>query len=158
MSFGTGHHETTYLMAETLLQLDLKNKTVLDMGCGTAVLAILAEKLGAIEITAVDNDNWAIDNALENCMNNNCKNISVFKSDATFNGQFDIIISNINRNINLEMLEKYSLALNKGGNIILSGFYNHDIGFFEKKIISLGLKIAKIKDRNSWACIILNQC
>lgn len=158
MSFGTGHHETTYLMAETLMEMDLKNKTVLDMGCGTSVLSILAEKLGASHITAIDNDDWAVENSKENIKDNNCKNISVFNDDATFSGKYDIILSNINRNINLEMLEKYRPALNQGGKILLSGFYNHDVQAFEKLVPTLGLKIAKVKDKNSWACIIIEQC
>lgn len=158
MSFGTGHHETTYMMSEALMEMDLNHKTVLDMGCGTSVLAILAEKLGASHITAIDNDDWAIENSKENIANNNCKAISVFKNDAIFSGQYDIILSNINRNINLEMLEKYAPALNKGGQILLSGFYNHDVPDFEKLVKTIGLKIVKVKERNDWACIIIEQC
>ncbi|MFM9944260.1 MAG: 50S ribosomal protein L11 methyltransferase [Bacteroidia bacterium] len=158
MSFGTGHHETTYLMAETLLDTDLKNKTILDMGCGTSVLSILAEKLGASQILAIDNDDWAIENSKENIEYNKCNNISVFNNDACFSGKFDIIVSNINRNINLELLQKYAPALNQGGKILLSGFYNHDVPPFENLVRTLGLKIALVKERNSWACIIIDQC
>jgi len=158
MSFGTGHHETTYMMVEVMLDIDLKNKTIMDMGCGTSVLAILAEKLGAASITAIDNDDWAIENSKENIENNNCTRISVFKTDADFTGSYDIIISNINRNINLEMLHKYAPALNKGGKILLSGFYNHDVPDFEKEVKTTGLKIAAVKERNSWACLIIEQC
>ncbi len=158
MSFGTGHHETTYMMAETLMELELKNKTVLDMGCGTAVLSILAEKLGASKITAIDNDDWAIENSFENCENNNCRNISVFKEDGTFSGHYDIILSNINRNINLEMLEKYAQRLNNTGKILLSGFYIHDVPDFEKAIKTLGLKIANEKEKNNWALINIEKC
>lgn len=158
MSFGTGHHETTYMMAETLMEMDLRDKTVLDMGCGTSVLSILAEKLGASKVTAIDNDDWAVENSKENIENNNCHSILVFKDDANFNGKYDIILSNINRNINLEMLVKYSSALNKGGKILLSGFYNHDVSDFEKLVKTLGLKIAKVRERNDWACIIIELC
>jgi ribosomal protein L11 methyltransferase len=158
MSFGTGHHETTYMMAESLLEMDVLNKSVLDMGCGTAVLAILAEKLGANNIVAIDNDDWSIQNALENIECNKCKHISVIHSDATFSGHFDIILSNINRNINLQMLELYKPALNKDGYILLSGFYIHDVPDFEKLIKSIGLQIASIKEKNSWACLKLITC
>ena len=158
MSFGTGHHETTYLMAEALMEMDLKNKTVLDMGCGTSVLSILAEKLGAAMITAIDNDDWAIENSKENVRDNNCKNIIVVKNDAGFNGQFDVIMSNINRNINLEMLEKYAPALFTGGIILLSGFYNHDVPDFESRVKTLGLNIVSIKEKNNWACLKIEKC
>ena len=158
MSFGTGHHETTYMMVEVLLDMDLKQKTVMDMGCGTAILSILSEKLGAAKVIAIDNDDWAVENSKENIVNNNCENISVFKGDGEFEGMYDIIISNINRNINLEMLDKYASALNIDGHILLSGFYNHDIPDFEKKLETIGLKIADIKERNSWACLKVNTC
>ncbi len=158
MSFGTGHHETTHMMAETLMEMDLKNKEVLDMGCGTSVLSILAEKLGASKVTAIDNDDWAVENSKENNENNNCHSISVFKDDANFNGKYDVILSNINRNINLEMLVKYAPALNNGGKILLSGFYNHDVPDFEKLVNTLGLKIVNVKERNAWACIIIELC
>jgi len=158
MSFGTGHHETTYMMVESLLEMDLKGKLVLDMGCGTSVLSILAEKLGAAQILAIDYDKWAVENSIENISNNNCVNITVLNSDAHYHGNFDLILSNINRNINLEMLDKYALSLNSGGEILLSGFYNHDIPDFENKVKIVGLKIANIKEKNSWACLTLTAC
>ncbi len=158
MSFGTGHHQTTYLVAEILLSLNLENLTVLDMGCGTAILSILAEKLGAKSVLAIDNDDWAIENAKENCLANTCNNISIVKADADFNGQYDIIISNINRNINLEMLEKYASNINRNGKIIVSGFYTHDIPAFEILAHTLGLKIAFRKEMNDWACLIIEPC
>jgi len=128
------------------------------MGCGTSVLSILAEKLGSTEITAIDNDDWAIENSIENIHSNNCKHISVFKDDATYQGLFDVILSNINRNINLEMLLKYAESLNKGGKILLSGFYSHDISDFEETMKNLNLKISSQKIRNSWACIVVEAC
>ncbi len=158
MSFGTGHHETTFLMAEVLLSLNIKNLSVLDMGCGTAVLAILAEKLEAKSIMAIDYDDWAIENSNENLAKNDCKLITVQKGDADFEGHFDIILSNINRNINLEMLEKYASGLNKSGKIILSGFYSHDIPAFENLANTLGLKIAFRKEMKDWACLIIESC
>lgn len=158
MSFGTGHHETTYMMAEVLLSLNLKNQSVLDMGCGTGVLAILAEKRGAINVIAIDHDEWAIENAKENITNNNCRHITVLKNDAEFTGQYDCILSNINRNINLEMLKKYANAIRDHGIILLSGFYIHDVPDFEKAVANNGLKIAEVKQRNDWACLLIKKC
>ena len=155
MSFGTGHHETTYQMVEALLETDLNNKVVLDMGCGTAILSVLAEKLGASEVMAIDNDDWAIENSIENIQNNNCSKITVCKGDGTFSGMFDIIISNINRNINLQLLVTYQKALNKGGSILLSGFYNHDVADFEALAQQIGLKIVLKKEKNDWSCLKL---
>jgi len=158
MSFGTGHHETTYMMAESMLSMNLKNKTVLDMGCGTSVLSILAEKLGAIDIAAIDNDDWAIENSKENILNNNCKFIRVVQSNAEFEGKFDLILSNINRNINLGMLSKYAESINPSSQILLSGFYMHDVPDFEITAQQVGLKIVNVNERNSWACLTLETC
>jgi ribosomal protein L11 methyltransferase len=158
MSFGTGHHETTYMMAEALLKMNLKNKTVLDMGCGTSVLSILAEKLGATDITAVDNDDWAIENSKENILNNNCKFIRVVQSNAEYEGKYDLILSNINRNINLEMLPKYAASINPGAQILLSGFYVHDVPDFEIAAQNCGLKIVSVSEKNSWACLTIETC
>lgn len=158
MSFGTGHHETTYMMSEAILAMELDGKSVLDMGCGTGVLAILAEKRGANNVLAIDYDDWAIENTLENIVNNNCSHITVLKNDAEFTGEFDCILSNINRNINLEMLAKYSKALKKNGSILLSGFYIHDVPDFEKGVSNYGLKIVKVYQKNDWACLLIKEC
>lgn len=131
MSFGTGHHETTEMMVKHLLKLDLENKTVLDMGCGTAVLAILAEMRGAKEVEAIDIDKWCYENSLENIERNSCKNIEVFEGDADLleGRKYDVIIANINRNILLQDISIYSNCLNPEGVIIewiLYGRYRID--------------------------------
>ena len=129
MSFGTGHHATTTLMIREMLKTDFSDKKVLDMGCGTSLLAILASKRGAAEIVAVDIDDWAVENSRENCVRNSIENITVMKGDAgTIKGlHFDIILANINRNVLLDDMQAYSESLVPGGEIILSGFYENDM-------------------------------
>lgn len=152
MSFGTGHHETTHLMVQHLLQLDLKNKSVLDMGCGTAVLAILAEKLGATAIDAIDIDHWSYENAIENMERNACKFIRVFQGDATLlkAQQYDVIIANINRNILLNDIPTYVSTLKQGGILLLSGFYTEDIAIIDALATSLSLQLASKLEQNNW--------
>src|SRR5690606_17252493 len=125
MSFGTGHHETTHMMVQHILKNDFKDKSVLDMGCGTGVLAILAEMKGAKPIDAIDYDNWCYLNSLENVERNGCKHISVLEGDAALlNGRsYDMIIANINRNILLKDMPIYVKSLNINGTLLLSGFY-----------------------------------
>ena len=129
MSFGTGHHETTHMMIQHILQNNFKDKSVLDMGCGTAVLAILAEVKGAQPIDAIDIDNWCYLNSLENVERNNCNHISVYEGDASLlkDKHYDIIIANINRNILLQDIATYAKCLNANGSLFLSGFYEDDI-------------------------------
>lgn len=156
MSFGTGHHETTHMMIDQMLQLDLRGKTVLDMGCGTGVLAILAEKLGAGDIIAVDIDPWCIENSEENLKLNNCSNIKVLlgESDLISGHKFDVILANINRNILLDQLDKYDTALNKNGSICLSGFYRNDLTIIQERCESLHLKKSRILEKNDWVSIV----
>ena len=113
MSFGTGHHETTHMMVQHLLQLDLENKKVLDMGCGTGILAIFAEMKGAKPLDAIDIDNWCYENSVENVTRNNCENISVYEGDASLlvDKKYDVIIANINRNILLMDMKVYTNCL-----------------------------------------------
>lgn len=158
MSFGTGHHSTTFLMAQSLFEINIENKKVLDMGCGTGILSILAEKLGASKVIAIDNEEWAVENCKENIKNNKCKRITVFKDESNFEGKFDLILSNITKNTNLELLEKYSNSINNDGIILLSGFYNNDISDFEKVCQNHNLKITKKKSKENWACIFLEKC
>jgi len=144
MSFGTAHHPTTAQIIKLMISQDFKNKMVLDMGCGTSVLAILASKLGAKEIDAVDNDEWAYNNSVENVERNHVSNINLFLDDAAFlkpskDNFYDIIIANINRNILLNDLPNYAKALKKGGYIIMSGFYQKDLDLLDKKAKSHGL-------------------
>jgi len=152
MSFGTAHHETTSLMIETLLNMDLKDKTVLDMGCGTGILAILSEKLGANKITAIDNDEWAFNNTLENIERNKTLKIEALLGDAILlkNKTFDIIIANINRNILLNDMEHYVDSLNKKGVLLLSGFFDHDLTPIREKAESFGLTHKEHIIKNSW--------
>ena len=155
MAFGTGHHETTYLMIEELLSLPLENKSVLDMGCGTAVLAILASMRGAAAVTGIDIDEWACANAAENLELNNIANVSVFKGDAELlrETSFDVIVANINRNILLADMEAYNKVLNVGGSLFVSGFYMDDVPLLTQKAASLGLMFEYYKERNNWALL-----
>lgn len=155
MSFGTAHHETTSLMIEYLLEENFVGKSVLDMGSGTGVLAILTHKRGASPITAIDNDPWAYENNLENNARNHTEDITVKLGDATAIGNecFDIIIANINRNILLNDMHYYVKSLNTGGCIYFSGFYvGHDLDTIKEKAASLGLTFDSNKERNNWAC------
>jgi ribosomal protein L11 methyltransferase len=153
MSFGTAHHETTAQMISLLLQTDVKGKSLLDMGCGTAVLAILAAMKGASQITAIDNDDWAYQNALENVERNNFPNISVYQGDASMlkGRKFNIILANINRNILLNDMEHYRDSLTPGGTLMMSGFYTEDVDVITAKAKELGFKKTGQTERNKWA-------
>lgn len=155
MSFGTGHHQTTHLMLEHLLDTDLENKKTLDMGCGTAVLAILAEMKGAKQIDAIDIDNWCYLNSIENVERNNCKQISVYEGDVSLleDKKYDVIIANINRNILLNDMQAYAVCLDKGGLLFLSGFYQEDIPVIDKSCVSNGLKLEKQLEKDNWVAL-----
>lgn len=155
MSFGTGHHETTYMMIQHILKNDFKNKSVLDMGCGTGVLAILAEKVGANELDAIDIDNWSYVNSLENVERNNCEKVSVYEGDVNLldGNNYDIIIANINRNILLADIPRYTRCLNKNGTLFLSGFYKEDIQMIESKCNEDMLKLEEIIERGQWVSL-----
>ena len=155
MSFGTGHHETTHMMIQHILRNDFQGKAVLDMGCGTGVLAILAEMKGATSVDAIDIDNWCYINSLENVERNHCKQISVYEGDASLlNGkQYDIVIANINRNILLNDLTTYVGTMNKDGVLLLSGFYHQDIPLIEKACNALTLKLDEKIERNNWVAL-----
>ena len=155
MSFGTGHHATTYLMIQQMLDMDFENKTVLDMGCGTAILAILAEMKGAEPIDAIDIDNWCYLNSIENAERNNCKHITVYEGDAALlaGKSYDLIIANINRNILLNDMQAYVDCLNKGGIILFSGFYEEDIPFIDASCTEKGLTYVKKFQRNNWVSL-----
>ena len=156
MSFGTAHHSTTYMMLSFIRDEEMAGKRVLDMGSGTGVLAILAEMRGAKHIEAIDNDEWAYRNALENVEKNNCQNIDVLLGDAsllTDDKKFDVIIANINRNILLRDMNSYINVLEKGGTLLLSGFYHHDIPSIQEEAEKFGMKFDCNKERNEWvAC------
>ena len=158
MSFGTGHHETTHMMVQHLLQLDLENKKVLDMGCGTGILAIFAEMKGAKPLDAIDIDNWCYENSVENVTRNNCDNISVYEGDATLlvDKKYDVIIANINRNILLMDMKVYTNCLQEGGILLLSGFYEQDIPVIDAEVSKYGLKLEKFIQRNNWVALKYN--
>ena len=152
MSFGTGHHETTHMMLQFILEHDFEGKTVFDIGCRTGVMAILAERRGARPIDAIDIDHWCYLNAKENVDRNGCTNIKVFEGDSGLlkNRKYDIIIANINRNILLEDLPSYGKCLNESGVLFLSGFYSEDIPLTTEKCSEIGLKLEKIRKKNNW--------
>ena len=155
MSFGTGHHETTHMMIQHLLETDLVGKKTLDMGCGTAILAILAEMKGAQPIDAIDIDNWCYLNSIENAERNNCKHISVYEGDASLlvGKKYDVIIANINRNILLNDMQQYVACLNENGILFLSGFYTEDIPVISESCTSKGLTYVKQFERNNWVAL-----
>ncbi|GGZ77729.1 50S ribosomal protein L11 methyltransferase [Algibacter mikhailovii] len=155
MSFGTGHHETTHMMIQHILKNDFNGKSVLDMGCGTGVLAILTELKGAKPIDAVDYDNWCYLNSLENVERNNCKHITVIEGDAAvLEGKtYDVIIANINRNILMQDMATYVSCLNKGGMLFLSGFYNDDIPMIQQECEKHLLNFTEKLERNNWVSL-----
>lgn len=155
MSFGTGHHETTRMMIQHILNNDFKNKSVLDMGCGTGVLAILAEMKGAAKIDAIDIDSWCYLNSLENVERNNCKHISVYEGDSSLleGKKYDVLIANINRNILLADMSKYAACLEKEGILLLSGFYSQDIPLIEEACSKYGLHLKESLERNNWVSL-----
>lgn len=155
MSFGTGHHETTSLMIGEILQMDLHGKTVLDMGCGTAVLAILAAMKGAKHVTAIDIDTWCVENSIENIHKNNVPEIEVLLGDAdSLSGKsFHIIIANINRNILLNDIKKYAACLGAGDALYMSGFYVEDIPLIEQEAAKYHFKLDSYKEKNNWTVV-----
>lgn len=158
MAFGTGHHETTSSILGELLDADLKGKSVLDMGCGTSILAILASMRGADPVTAIDIDDWCVNNSRDNIALNNINNITVELGDASLlegRKPFDVIIANINRNILLNDMAAYTACMHKGSEIYMSGFYVQDIDAIRNKGESLGLKFVHYREKNNWAAVKL---
>ena len=155
MSFGTGHHETTSSMLRWILSDSMQGKKVLDMGCGTAVLGILAKMRGADYVMGVDIDEWCKENATESAELNNVE-MEIKLGDASILPQeetFDVILANINRNILLADMDKYAACLNGGGNLYMSGFYTEDIAIIREKAESLGLKYEDFKEKNNWVAV-----
>jgi len=155
MRLGTGQHETTHMMVQHLLKLDLTKRKVLDMGCGTGILAIFAEMKGAKPIDAIDIDNWCYQNSIENAARNNCSNIAVYEGEASLllNKKYDVIIANINRNILLNDMKTYMNCLNDEGIILLSGFYYEDIPIIDAEVSKYQFKISEIIERNNWVAL-----
>lgn len=159
MAFGTGHHQTTELMIREILNEDFKNKTVLDMGCGTAILGILTSMRGAEKVTAIDIDQWAYDNAIENLHLNNIKNIEIKIGGAELLGNetFDIILANINRNILLNDIHIYASVLNNGGCLFMSGFYTEDIPAIKTECEKHGLVYVDNLEKDNWTAVKFNK-
>lgn len=160
MSFGTGHHETTYQILDLLTEIDCTNKLVMDAGCGTGVLAIMAKLKGALKVEAFDIDDWCIDNSKENFDLNNCNNCHVQLgtiSQLHFNEPFDIVIANINKNVLLDEMSTYANHLKTEGTLILSGFYESDIKDLIEEAQKYGLVFKSNTTRNSWAAAIFEK-
>lgn len=155
MAFGTAHHETTSLIIEYLLeeQPEIRGKSVLDMGCGTGVLSILAVMQGASEVLAVDNDNWSYESTVENAEINKTPQVKAVLGDASAlpkEATFDYILANINKNILLKDMEAYFRCLKKGGSIFFSGFYENDLTDIKEQAVNLGLRYINHKTKNNW--------
>ena len=156
MAFGTGHHETTSLIIGELLDSDLQGKSVLDMGCGTSILAILARMRGAARCTAVDIDDWCVRNSLENITLNHLDSLDVYQGDASSladKGPFDVVIANINRNILLADMKYYTARMNPDATLLMSGFYTDDIAAIRAEAESLGLTFVEYREKNRWAAV-----
>jgi ribosomal protein L11 methyltransferase len=156
MAFGTAHHETTQLMAGWMMDLDVSGKDILDMGCGTGILAILANKMGAGNVIGIDNDEWAWRNAIENFRINGVPETNAFLGDAALIRQesFDLILANINRNVLLQDMKTYSLALRKNSMLLLSGFYQKDIEAIAACASDFGLHLSAKRILNDWAVLL----
>lgn len=158
MSFGSGTHETTSMMLTTMMELDMTGKRVLDMGCGTCILSIMASKLGAARVTAIDIDEWSVKNATKNSILNNADNIEV--SQGTANNlnkdieNYHFILANINKNIILHDIKSYSECLTKNGQLLVSGFYLSDLPDIERAAEQNGLNIVMHRMRNEWCCAL----
>lgn len=155
MSFGTGHHETTYMMLQHLLKMNLRGKKVLDMGCGTGILAIMAAHKGATDIQAIDIDAWCYENSKENIILNGFEFIEVKEGDASLieNQQFDVIIANINRNILLSDIPIYARSMKPNAEILLSGFYVEDMSIITQKCNENNLIFVENIERNNWVSV-----
>lgn len=156
MAFGTGHHETTSSIISELLEADLQGKSVLDMGCGTSILAILASMRGAGPITAIDIDDWCVNNSRDNIALNGIDNITVEWGDANLlkgREPFDVIIANINRNILLADMAQYAACMHSGSELYMSGFYVQDIPVIQEKAESLGMEFIHHREKNNWAAV-----
>jgi ribosomal protein L11 methyltransferase len=160
MSFGTGHHQTTWLMLRNQLLIDHKGKRVMDAGCGTAILSIMASKLGATLVDAFDIDEWSVENGLENTQVNGTSNVAIRRGtvrELKFKGVFDIILANINKNILLDEMEVYASHLRAGGRLLLSGFYEDDISSLLKEGTRFNLTEERRDEKEGWACLLVRK-
>lgn len=160
MSFGTGHHETTTLMIENQLTINHRGKRVLDMGCGTGILAIMACKLGAGQIVAVDIEDWTVENARENAAINQCAGIEVRLGDVqqiATDAPYDIVLANINRNVLLDDIPAYAAKLLPGGPLVLSGFYTEDLDLIKDKALENGFTFTSMRTKNNWVSAVFTK-
>lgn len=158
MSFGTGHHPTTHLMIQQMLEMDFEGKKVLDMGCGTSVLAIFAKQKGAAEVTAIDIDEWSVENSIENAQRNGVElKISKGTAENLGNEMFDIILANINRNILISDIPAYVSVLNNGGKLLLSGLCFFDVNDILEVCTSQGLILENKQQREEWISLLLKK-
>jgi ribosomal protein L11 methyltransferase len=158
MSFGTGHHQTTYLMIKNQMDIDHRGKRVMDAGCGTSILSVMASKLGAKEVEAFDIDEWSVSNGKENIEVNGCNNIHQQQgklSELDIAGSFDIILANINKNVLLDEMRLYKKYLRPGGLLLLSGFYTSDIPDLISEASTNNLHELKRDERENWAALVL---
>jgi ribosomal protein L11 methyltransferase len=159
MAFGTGHHETTSLMITQMLSIDFADKHVLDMGCGTGILSIMASMLNALDILAVDIDEWAYQSTIENCLFNHIHNVTSAQGDIEIvnHKHFDIVLANINRNILLDQLFHYSNILSPGGLLLLSGIYNSDLAVIQKAADMNGFENVRLLEKNNWISVLFTK-
>lgn len=160
MSFGTGHHETTAMMLEQQLSLDFGEKTVLDVGSGTGILAILAAKMGAKSVLAFDIEEWAVENARENAEMNDCPQITVFQGtvdDVGPESRYNVVLANINRNVLLAEIPTYTNLLAEKGYLVVSGFYEHDAPDIQQKSIESGLSVVNQMTNRDWTSIVFQK-
>ncbi len=159
MAFGTGHHETTILMLQSMLTLNFNNKRVLDMGSGTGILSILSSKMGASMICAVDIDTWAYKNTIQNIEKNNCSNIEVLCGgfDTIKKKKFDIVCANINRNVLLKEFKNFEITLSKNGFLLLSGFYVKDNNVILDRALSSGFDLCQSLKKNKWSQLLFKK-
>ena len=160
MSFGTGHHATTYQVLKYQLSLDHKGKKVLDVGCGTGALAIMAHKRGASSLTAVDIDEWCVENSAENFALNDCGEVTLSLGGievVAHDSEFDIILANINKNVLMEQLGDYVERMKPGGTLVLSGFYEADIADLLTKSEAFGLSEITRSEKDNWAMLALKK-
>jgi ribosomal protein L11 methyltransferase len=160
MSFGTGHHQTTRLVCKNMFAADFKNKKVLDMGCGTGILAILAKQLGAKDVTGIDIDEWSVENAKENCETNHFSEIKIYKGDVNSlekEKPFDVIIANINKNILKQQIPTYAKAIASNGILFLSGFFTTDTEDLKSVANDNGFEFVSTENENEWAVMVLRK-
>ncbi len=158
MSFGTGHHPTTHLMVQQMFQMDFHDKTVLDMGCGTSVLAIYAKQKGAKRVVAIDIDEWSVENSIENAERNKVElEISQGTADNLGHENYDIILANINRNILISDIPTYVSVLNEGGQLLLSGLCFFDVDDIMEVCTEQNLKLVNKQQREEWCSLLLKK-